>query len=108
MTTDTLTVITNNVPRLILDACELSADERGEFDYLDWGAIDRGEDSASFLRYRGTLYDLGDFQYEGGLMKGSAHPFNGWSGFISDTFFSGILVRICDDSDYVVMGRFYA
>jgi hypothetical protein len=35
-----LTVKTNNVPRLLIDAYELSEKERAEFDYLDWEAID--------------------------------------------------------------------
>lgn len=49
---------TNRVPRNIIDAYELTADERKEFDYLNWPAIDEGSDSASFIRYKGQLYDL--------------------------------------------------
>ena len=41
--------------------CELTPDERKQFDYLDWDAIDAGTDSASFVRHRGELYDLGSF-----------------------------------------------
>src|ERR1700746_193707 len=109
-TDERVTIITNNHPRLIMDACELTASEREDFDYLTWSAIEAGEDSASFIRYRGELYDLGDFQYEGGLMKGSSIPgiFAGWHGYISDSFFSGILVRMCEDTDYVIVGRYYS
>ena len=51
---------TNWHRRPIIDAWELTPAERLEFDYLDWPAIERGEDSASFVRYRGDLHDLGD------------------------------------------------
>ncbi len=54
-------IITNNVPRDIINAFELSERERAEFDYLDWPAMERGELSASFFRYRGILYDLSQF-----------------------------------------------
>ena len=106
--TDGITVKTNNVPRDVLDASELTAKERSEFDYLNWTALEKGEDSASFFRYKGQVYDIGDFQYEGGLMKGSPHPFNGWDGFISDTYFSGILIRFVGDFERVVVARFYS
>ena len=51
---------TNNVPRFVVDAYELTLAERAEFDYLNWDAIDAGEDSASFFRFKGTTYDLGE------------------------------------------------
>lgn len=54
-------IITNNVPRDVIDAWELNAKERTEFDYKDWEAIDDGRDSASFIRYKNQLYDLSEF-----------------------------------------------
>ncbi len=52
---NTIKVITNNVPRDIIDAWQLTPAERCEFDYLDWAAIEHGNDSASFFRYRRQL-----------------------------------------------------
>ncbi len=103
-----VTVITNNVPRDIIDAWELGTKERAAFDYLDWDKIEKGEDSASFIRYKGELYDLGDFM----RVERSGYPIydwmNKWDGYISDTFFSGILVRYYGiEHDQVIMGRFY-
>jgi hypothetical protein len=103
---DHLTIRTNNVPRVIVDAWELSPDERGDFDYLDWEAIERGSDSASFLRYRGEIYDLGEFQTTGGLPEFS--PLRAWDGYISDSYFSGIVVRYVNDCEEIVCGTFYA
>jgi hypothetical protein len=102
-------IITNHVPRDIVEAHELPATLRkSEFDYLAWDKIEQGEDSASFIRYKGEWYDLGDFQP-------ASHgewfdPFPGWDGYISDTFFSGILVKYVPDTDFeqVIMGRYYS
>ena len=101
-----VTIITNHVPRDILDAYELTPRERKEFEYLDWPAIERGEDSASFFRYKGTLYDLGDIPTVGWHAIDD-DPFAGWHGVLSDSFFSGILVRYGVDHETVVVGRFY-
>src|SRR5881394_3913272 len=98
-----ITIITNNVPRFTVEAYELSSDERAEFDYLDWGAIDAGMDSADFLRYRGTTYDLGEFQH----VPSDSSSFGNWDGCKPETFFSGILVRYVD-SETIVCGRFYS
>ena len=96
-------IITNNVPRLITDAYELTADERKEFDYLNWEAIDNGRDSASFVRYKGELYDLGEFV----AWDNPASPTRaGWDAYRSDSFFSGLVVRYCEDHDYVVVGLY--
>ena len=103
---DEITIKTNNVPRFILDASELTKKEQREFDYLDWDALERGEGSASFIRYRGVTYDLGEFQTTS-RDAGVLHHFGDWDGYLSDTFFSGVLVRFVDD-DSVVMGRYFA
>ena len=100
-----LTVVTNNVPRDVVEAYELSEAERSEFDYLDWEAIERGEDSASFIRYRGELIDLGEFE----RWDNPASPTRqGWDGIRTDSFFSGLLVRYCDDFERVVVARYYS
>jgi len=96
-----LTITTNNVPRDVIHACELTAEERAQFDYLDWDAIEDGRNSASFFRYRGELHDLGEFQ----RWDNPASPTRGnWDGFRSDSFFSGLVVRYCDDCERVVVG----
>jgi hypothetical protein len=103
-----LTIRTNNVPRPVLDGFQLTELEREEFDYLDWPAIERGEDSASFFRYLGHVYDLGDIPTAPDNFKAL-----GWDGAASDSFFSGILVRwFSPDGSYiggdeVVIGRWF-
>lgn len=100
----TVRITTNNVPRLLIDSYQLSEKEREEFDYVDWQGVEEGRESATFFRYRGRLYDLGEFQY-----TGQTGNFSGWDGYQSDSFFSGIVVRyVKDDTDYVVVGTYYA
>lgn len=97
-------VITNNIPRDLVDAYELTAEERTEFDYLDWPAIDAGTDSATFFRYRGNLYDLGEFTRDYGITKGSGLPEHlaTWDGYLPESAFSAVVVRIVDDNHVVV------
>lgn len=103
----TLTVITNDVPREVIEAWELSADERAEFDYLNWDAIDCGEESASFVRYKGDLINLGDVPSTREILAcGGAGDLRAWDGYLSDSYFSVIVVRYCADSEYVVVGRY--
>jgi hypothetical protein len=103
-------VTTNNVPRPIVDAWELSASEREQFDYIDWEAIDAGNDSASFFRYRGTPYDLGEFSANYGITRGSGLPdyLSGWDGYMAESAFSAIVVRYSEDYEYVIVGHVYS
>lgn len=115
---NTVKITTNHVPRPIVEAYELNAAERKEFDYLDWDAIDSGNDSAEFFRYKGTLYDLGEFSRIIPPNSKRCHPtesdapeFVGWDGYASDSFFSGILIRYADrksfDSEAGIIVGFY-
>lgn len=107
---DEMTITTNHVPRNVIDAYELTAAERAEFDYLPWQAIDAGEDSASFFRYRGELYDLGEFVATDRTRElRPRSPLCAWDGYRSDSFFSATVVRYVYDefgypTDTVVVG----
>lgn len=109
---DAIRIVTNNVPRFTVDAYELTPGERAEHDYLNWPAIDAGEDSATFVRYLGHLYYLGDFTAHYGISRKARLPdaFSGWDGYLSDSYFSGVLIRFPnpDDGDTVIMGRFFS
>jgi hypothetical protein len=98
-------ITTNNVPRDIIDGYFLTADERKEFDYVDWDAIEKGEDSFSAFRYKGQLYDLGEFER---VTEGGDFANKGWHGFQSDSYFSGIAVKYADITDMeagIIVGR---
>lgn len=97
-------VITNNVPRYIIEDYELSPEERSGFDYLDWPAIDEGRDSASFVRYKGQLYDLNTFMRGFGIIEELPDHLARWDGYHAESFFSAVVVRLVDD-ERVIVGR---
>ena len=99
-------VITDNKPRLIIDGYQLSEKERKDFDYIP----DEDFPNASFVRYKGELYDLGDFMILNPRTVGVEPSLGslGWHGYASDSYFSGVVIRYVDgDSDRVVMGWYY-
>lgn len=86
---------TNNQPRDVIDGNELTEDERKEFDYINWAT----EYEQSFFRYKDQLYDVNDCEI-------SHHLFEGWDGFYSETFFSGVVFRYVNDMEQVIVGRY--
>jgi hypothetical protein len=84
----------------------LTAKERAEFDYLDWQAIDNGEDSASFFHYKGWLYHLNDAMGINPKELPSDSFLKDWHGYYGDSYFSGVLVRYTKDMEHVIVGRY--
>lgn len=99
-----LRVITNGKPRDVVYAHELTQTERAEVDYLDWDAIEDGRDSASFFRYAGSLYDLGEFMTTSMPFGSPELARLGWDGYLSDSFFSAVVVRYVEDNERIVVG----
>jgi hypothetical protein len=97
----TMKVTTNNQPRDVIEAHELTLKEREEFDYINWKAVERGEESPEFFRYKGELYDLGEF-----FTARTLWPTEEWDGYQSDTYFSGTVVKLSNDGETVIVGRF--
>jgi hypothetical protein len=104
---DEIKIVTNNVPRAIVEGYELTETERAEFDYVDWADVEAGNASPEFFRYKGELRYL---ESEG---RPAFAP--GWDGYLSDSFFSGILFRFPPndwngqpDYERIVIGRYYA
>lgn len=101
-----VTIITNNIPRDIVNAWELTANERNQFDYLNWDAIERGEDSRDFFRYRGELYDLSEFERLTNSGLNIEKVFHKWQAYQSDSYFSGLVIRYVNDNEQIVIGRY--
>jgi len=96
-----MNIRTNNIPRDVIYDHELTRDERRDFDYLDWTAMDNGQDSASFFRFRGELYDLSTFTR---VEPGGELDALGWQGVSADSMSSGTLVKFVEDGERVVVG----
>ena len=99
-----MNIITNRIPRPLLCLSDLPAKARADFNYL-------GEADAYDCRlvcYRGVWYDVWDSMRCPGAEAPQAtrHAFAGWDGYISDSFFGGVLFKFADD-DHVIVGRYY-
>ena len=78
---------------------ELTEKEKSEFDYLTTEQIDFG----SFIRYKGRVYDTGEFMRVSDQMGGLL----GWHGYSSDSFFSGVVIKVSDDGEQYMIGAYY-
>ena len=107
---------TNHQPRPILHPWELSPKELQDFDYQLGGLPPTEENwsnsGARFFRYKGQLYDLGEFVGivpQGGQGGGFAHydhtgSLAGWDGIATDSYFSATIIKLTDDGEGVIVG----
>lgn len=100
---------TNSQWRHILYWYDLTDKERKDFDYLPEG-------EGSFFRYKGQVYDMGEFSRIIPPGATRRHPtecanpdLQDWDAYASDSFFSGIVVKIDRDGwERVKVGRYYS
>jgi len=88
----------NYQPRDLLYWNELTEKEKAEFNFS-------GKETSSYFRYKGNVYCLGDI-----MRIGESSPFpEYWEGYLSESFFSGILIRFCDKdygSEGIIVGTY--
>ena len=100
--TMTATIKTNNQPRELMYLSDFSLDRqqqiRSEFDWVK--DIDSTQ---GFFEYRSTVYHLRSFLR---VDAGTDDLTQGWDGYEADTYFSGTLVRLCSDPDFVIVGSY--
>ena len=103
-----MNIITNRIPRPLACLADLPEKARKDFDYLT-------EDEACeprLVQYKGVWYDVWDSMTCPGAVAtdDTRHAFAGWDGYISDSFFSGVLFKFADESAAgdacVVVGRY--
>ena len=103
---DSITVKTNNVPRELIMGQYLDGfgslrpdslyhQLRNEFDYLSEEEFDNTE----FFKFKGQWYSLDQF-----LRISQNTNFKGWDGIHSDSFFSGVVIKL--NYPEVVVGTF--
>lgn len=103
-----LTIKTNNQPRQPMSGLTLelfvgdkqAAKIRRQFDYL----TDEEFENESFVTYKGFTYAMSDFMR---INATSESPMYAWHGAAADSYFSGVLIKLCDDGD-VILGRYYS
>ncbi len=97
-----VTIKTNHIPRPVLCWHDLTNGEREDFNYLD---TDAKRESAQFGRYKGYVYDLTDMERQRSTEMPKA--FRGWSDYLSDSYFSGIVIRFADNFESVIFGTWF-
>jgi len=97
-----LTIRTNNHWREFVQGYELTETEQEEFDFLDWNDPDGSGPRATFIRYKGELY-YDEFQRINPMWKlhypDDQSGFDTWHGYMSDSYFSGLLIRYSEDCE---------
>ena len=85
-------ITTNNHSRNLLTEYDLTSKELESFDYLEDG-------EGSFIRYRGRVWELGEF---------TRTEIEDWDGISSDTYFSGAVIKLSEGGDTVKVGYVYS
>lgn len=94
----TLTIRTNNIPRMLKYGYEIPDKIKSDFDYIPEDDFPLHD----FFVYKGQWYDLGEF-----LRIPDNSDFAGWDGYSANSYFSGILVKIVDD-DSIIVGQYFS
>lgn len=61
------------------------------------------DDSDGYIYYRKQWYHVSDFM----RVEGDVFP-KEWDGYSSDTYFSGILIRLSEDGETYQIGTYYS
>ena len=101
-----LTIKTNNQEHELFHFLDFNESEQQQLkiDY-DWMEDDI-ETNFGFFRYQGEIYHLQDFTSLHG--NNSSEEFKGWDGIASDSYFSGVIIKLTEENDAVVVGRYFS
>jgi hypothetical protein len=94
----TLHIYGNNHARDFIYWHELTESEQKELDWVLTSDTMTPDDWQGF-RYKGNVYSLDDFMR---APAGMFAPYD-FDGYMSDSFFSGILIRLTEDNDRVLV-----
>ena len=90
-------ITTNNIARECLSFEELPQEIQTE--YIEFK-------ESIFFKYKGSFYSLDEFTRTIEC-KGWESPFDGWHGYYSHNYFSGLVVKLVYDFDSkVIVGNF--
>ena len=89
-------IISNNQWRFLIYWWDLTEKEQKEFDC-------EGVEDDTYFRYRGQVYSLSNF-----MRIEENHPLHclNWHGHHGQSYFSGIIIKIDDCNDAVIVGRY--
>lgn len=94
-----LIIKTNNIPRPIYNWFELG--KKNQEKVIKESTIDEKDlETMNFFIYKDWIYNLSDFI----IVK----SFPEWHGISNDTFFSGILIKLVNNNEDVIVGYYYS
>jgi hypothetical protein len=92
-------IVTNKHPRELLALHEIPAEKQSDFDYID----KEERFSPRLFKYRDEYYDIGD------IMRVDPEVFGEyWHAALYETYFSGILIHVCDNNEAVIIGHYFS
>ena len=101
----TLTIKTNHRPRDLQTIFDYSIPQqvkiRKQFDYYSEEELAE----LALFDYKGSIYSLDDFMWLEGI---NPLKVQGWEGYSSDTYFSGVVVKFTEDNEQVIVGTYYS
>ena len=100
----TFTVVTNNQPRKLMSLFEFNSKDQVKIrEKFDW--MDEIEDTYSFFKYKEEVMHLSEFN---NTNSSCPTELSGWDGYLTDTYFSGLIVRLVNDNEEVIVGSFFS
>lgn len=108
-----VTIKSNNRWRNLLYGYELPAQWRKEFDWME----DEEYENALFVkvgvgegRKKNNVwyYALNEFMRVPKIHSEDGPAFAKWDGYMNDTYFSGVLVKVSSDGEQYKIGTFYS
>lgn len=101
-----LTIITNRQPRELVSLNDIPRRFHSDFDHLD------GEEKYTprLVKYKRIYYDVGEFVRtpQDEAPRQNLNQLSAWDGYQSDSYFSGVVIKWCDDYERVIVGRYYS
>jgi hypothetical protein len=105
-------IISNYHKRPLLYWWDLSDKEKLEFDWIT-DNDDNDPNDFTFFRYKDWVYCLSEFLRYPSIWGSLPEVFKDWDSYISDTFFSGILIKFPDPDNWdtdngIIVGWYYS
>jgi hypothetical protein len=96
-----MTIKTNNHVRKFYYLFELPKKvQEEEFSNFE---VKEEHETDQYIKYKGNFYSFGNF-----MRLSENHPFPGWDGYSSDSFFSGLVIKLLDDGESYIIGTYFS
>ena len=92
-------IYTNYHKRELLALADIPEELWSDFDYIE----EEERFYPRLVKYRGNYYDIGDMP----ALRNRENPFGDfWHAGMNDSFYSGVLIHVCENNESVICGLF--